>query len=382
MKRFVVVLLLLCTATTVYANVVRHRRRLVAGAVGSAAAPVCGDAICNGAETTATCCTDCGVAIDGVCNCTETPETACADCGSSCGDLTCNCTETTVNCCTDCGAVCGDGTCNCGEDWEICNAECGPFVDTNSVAFDGTNELGTVTDTANWNFASLHWSECFWMKVNTLTTSRVLSGKYDGTTLEWMLQSDSSNSRFVVQAGTTSRFCRHTSNTIVTGAWHHYCLVMDLDQSGACTPAVTCVTANQTHFYKDGALSDWNSCSGGGVPGSLNMTYTDRNIAFNLNGRVGCGSACGLDAKYDQVAIWTKVLSAGEVTTIYNSGNRSTDYKVTGPTSNLKFWWSLGDYSDGTGGTGGGHDAMHDWKTGETMTLNNSEAGDVQSDVP
>ncbi len=66
-------------------------------------APVCGDAVCNGAETNATCPQD-GPAVcgDGVCNGTETNATCPQDCPAVCGDGVCNGTETDLTCPQDC----------------------------------------------------------------------------------------------------------------------------------------------------------------------------------------------------------------------------------------------------------------------------------------
>ena len=47
------------------------------------------------------------------------------DCGTSCGDATCNGAETTTSCPEDCGTSCGDGTCNGSEGCVTCAADCG-----------------------------------------------------------------------------------------------------------------------------------------------------------------------------------------------------------------------------------------------------------------
>jgi hypothetical protein len=109
--------------------------------VALGAVPVCGDGVCNGAETCSSCPQDCGKCEDcssaycgyGVCNCSETCSTCSPDCGSCsdptyCGDGKCNGAETCDSCSKDChcpadcpcpdpcdSAYCGDGKCDCGE---------------------------------------------------------------------------------------------------------------------------------------------------------------------------------------------------------------------------------------------------------------------------
>lgn len=71
--------------------------------------PVCGDGVCNGGETGASCAADCSggapVCGDGVCNGAETNASCAADCPSTgpyCGDGVCNASETANTCGNDC----------------------------------------------------------------------------------------------------------------------------------------------------------------------------------------------------------------------------------------------------------------------------------------
>ncbi len=76
------------------------------------AAPICGDGLCSGDETTQSCYADC-------------PVTA------MCGDNLCNGTENTTNCLKDCPAgppVCGDGVCQNPEGPMSCGIDCDPLV--------------------------------------------------------------------------------------------------------------------------------------------------------------------------------------------------------------------------------------------------------------
>ena len=142
-------------------------------------APLCGDAVCSGTETCATCPVDCGGCDhlppqcgDGVCDpltehCASCPadckacgnfacvcqtdtyccnnkfdagcQAACTSCANgpcpqaACGDGLCWGAETCASCAKDCGACpapsCGDGKCNGQETCATCPAECGKCPD-------------------------------------------------------------------------------------------------------------------------------------------------------------------------------------------------------------------------------------------------------------
>lgn len=98
------------------------------------APPSCGDGVCGGSESCASCPDDCN---------------ACP--GSSCGDGACDPDESCGSCEADCGVCCGDGTCapTDGEDWTSCWSDCSgdapvmPLADINpgcagqTALFDG-----------------------------------------------------------------------------------------------------------------------------------------------------------------------------------------------------------------------------------------------------
>lgn len=103
---------------------------------------VCGDALCTGEETPASCPADCApeeedVCGDGACTGAETPASCAADCVEGeedyCGDGACNGDETPATCAYDCAeeeeeGFCGDGECSYLEDSETCPADC-PLVE-------------------------------------------------------------------------------------------------------------------------------------------------------------------------------------------------------------------------------------------------------------
>lgn len=89
------------------------------------APPECGDGVCNGDETTASCPGDCGTECgDGVCNGDESYLTCLADCPAPvCGDGVCEWDETFETCPVDCPEFyCGDGVCGGAADGETCDS--------------------------------------------------------------------------------------------------------------------------------------------------------------------------------------------------------------------------------------------------------------------
>jgi len=92
---------------------------------GDPGGPVCGDEVCEGAETPLSCPTDCpDVCGDGLCSGDEDPLSCAVDCPDACGDGLCTGAEDPLTCSFDCPDVCGDGLCSGGEDPLGCAVDC------------------------------------------------------------------------------------------------------------------------------------------------------------------------------------------------------------------------------------------------------------------
>jgi len=98
-----------------------------------AAAPECGDGVCNGNETTDTCYGDCPLV-------------------ALCGDGACNGTENTSNCLKDCptgSPICGDGLCQKPEGPLACPVDCNPLVSGILVCLQAKCGAATAACLAN-----------------------------------------------------------------------------------------------------------------------------------------------------------------------------------------------------------------------------------------
>ena len=127
---------------------------------GETKGPVCGDGLCDWAETCVTCEPDCGpcpVCGNNQCEKSENPDNCAVDCGP-CGDGVCKLTETNPDdaCPADCGFACGDGVCNTGEsaltegDQHYCPVDCG-------VCYDG---ICSYQELADPGFAECKDGDC------------------------------------------------------------------------------------------------------------------------------------------------------------------------------------------------------------------------------
>jgi hypothetical protein len=100
-----------------------------------------------------------------------------------------------------------------------------------------------------------------------------------------------------------------------TGTWHHIVVTVDVSASGA-----------GILFYLDGSAVTPVNVSGS------NTTTSAGTRNFTMGGAASAGSFDGL---IDEFGVWDRVLTSGEVTTLYNSGNGLTYPEVSGP-ANLK----------------------------------------------
>lgn len=174
---------------------------------------------------------------------------------------------------------------------------CGDFEDTNSEYF-------TVADNASLSMGHVDCTITYWVKFESLGTIRDCVSKWGGTasTQEYLTGYSSSTNRI--------RFLvNNTAATVTTG--------VNADNLGAPSTGVwyfvACWhddTASEIGIKVNDGTANTASTSGG---------IRDSTTNFQVGARPGPGNYH--DGLIDQVTVWKRVLTAGEITTLYNSGN-------------------------------------------------------------
>ena len=98
--------------------------------------------------------------------------------GDACGNASCDGGETTCSCPTDCGEFCGDGCCNGSETLGSCPVDCAcplPY----SIGTFNTNLDGWTAPAANWIWDSTQVMEFYWSPSTTSYSYPSTSPQFD-----------------------------------------------------------------------------------------------------------------------------------------------------------------------------------------------------------
>ena len=162
-------------------------------------------------------------------------------------------------------------------------------------------------------------------------------------------------------------------------------LVFDIAQAGIgtlrITGAIDVATNNWTHvaITWNGSLNsglvlyvNGSADSGAAVTGSITATNTTTGsfTIATVNGSFAVGFVAG---NIDEMAYWTSVLSASNITAIYNSG-KPDDLTSLSPLS----WWRMGDPT----GTGAFPTITDQGSASNDGTMTNMASGDIVTVVP
>ena len=227
------------------------------------------------------------------------------------------------------------------------------FSNTKSVDFDGVDDYVDLGNPTELQFTS-SFSISLWFK-STDTSDYILISK-DNTSghltndRSWALWGNRYGGtnviNFNVRNGSNS-FAVQSTSDYNDGSWHH--LVATYEASTA------------LKVYVDGSLEATNTTS---IPSSINNVGTNVNIGRAANG------VYYANAKIDEVGLFNSVLSASNVTAIYNSGT-PLSLSSYSPVA----WYRMGDgdtfptlTDNGSGGNNG--------------TMTNMVSGDKVTDVP
>ena len=117
------------------------------------------------------------------------------------------------------------------------------------------------------------------------------------------------------------------------------------------------------------------------VDGSLVVTDTDTRTYTAPDDVITFGAwpnpSLVLNGSLDEVGFWSSVLSASEVTELYNSGtpiDLSSDAGDYSSSSNLLNWWRMGD--------GDTYPTIQDNEGSNNLTMTNMSSGDIEAEVP
>lgn len=226
--------------------------------------------------------------------------------------------------------------------WKMEEAATGPWIDdigTNDLllasgtAFQNTGKIDNALDLDSASVAviqasdntSLSLSSAFsvslWIFKETVTANLGIISKWTyATEGGWVLQSDSVDGAglmaFIADSSTDpgNNFARITTIGHLANTWYHVVMVFDGTQTG---------NADRLKFYNNGTLLTVTTF-GGTIPATvrddiapLRMGMFGGDLSRHFNGRI------------DEVRLWNRALTSGEVTELYNLENGAD---ITAPT--------------------------------------------------
>jgi len=227
-----------------------------------------------------------------------------------------------------------------------------PFANHFSVIFDGINDFVDITNDSSLDFGTLvAFSLNVWVK-STSTNQTYIEKQVAG--VGWEFRTISNKLRFEhVGAGGALRVDSTSDVGQNDGSWHM--VSATYDGSGNASGAI---------LYFDGAAVAKTT-----IDDSLSgSTLTAGDIAI---GSSTDGAATNFTGNIDEVSVWSRDLTAGEITTIYNSGTPA-DVNIQ-VTTNLVSFWRMGDQD--------AFPALLDNKGSNDGTMTNMVAGDIVLDT-
>ena len=233
-----------------------------------------------------------------------------------------------------------------------------------SVSFDGTNDYIDCGGASDFSFnngsgTDSAFSISAWVKFDNITRARAVS-KDNGTSSREYLFGTNNNSKvnMIIGAGSHNLDIQNNA-TINTSDWFH--IVATYDGSKSISGLKVYVNADASN------LTDVSVGTYSGMPLSTG----------NLNiGRFGKTHSV-FDGLVDEVAVFSKELTALEVTNIYSTGVPN-DIGTNGLNLDPLGWWRMGDNDGSTGTT-----ITDQGSGGNNGTLNNTASPNgIVTDVP
>jgi len=201
-----------------------------------------------------------------------------------------------------------------------------PFVNDYSVDFDGVNDwVETANITELDGVAAFTFSG--WIYFDTTSTMSFITKWDEGSQHQFAIQRNSGVApgggeiRVYIATSLTGGMASDTVDGVSISAWHHIAVVYDGTEAAA----------DRIKIYIDGssvAVTNY---------GTVPTTLTSATSTVKL-GSFGGTLTRYMGGNLDEMALWASALTAGNITTIYNSGLPASLSDLS-PVA----WWRMGD---------------------------------------
>ena len=165
---------------------------------------------------------------------------------------------------------------------------------SNAASFDSANlEYLSIADNADVRVGGIDFSMSFWMNPGSLDVFRAILGKRSGAGQDWNLQIYPDDDAVHFEVGGASLLTSGT--TLTASTWYH------------------------TIIYRDSVNNNYCIVINDGTPSTANNAteITDSAAPFEIGRTLATNYYSGL---IDEVGLWKRVLSASEITQLYNGG--------------------------------------------------------------
>ena len=210
------------------------------------------------------------------------------------------------------------------------------FTNEYSLALDGTGDYVNCGSGCDTIIGIDEYSISAWVRRTTgtsqMTIVNIKEASYHGH--DFQITHREATTRLDVYINGGSAF-RNASVSLNDDQWYHILVTVNKPASGY---------ANKCKAYLDGSLVTNSSGTNVQQVADTNNNFT---IGIQEKGTSSTVLTAAWNGFIDEVAIWTKELSASEVTDVYNSGTPGDVSTI----SDLANWWRMGDNDSGTGTT-------------------------------
>lgn len=179
-----------------------------------------------------------------------------------------------------------------------------------ALSFDGVNDFGELgTSLSQWDLfhkADQDWSVNFWVNFTTLVAEKAFFGNLTTETRGIrVILGGTPSTQFLVKLFSTTGTMVNTTvthgQTLTTGTWTMITLVNDYS-----------LGSNQYTFYINGSSAVSFSRSVAGSTGNTDVSLKTMSL--------GSAASGFNNALQDELSIWNRLLSASEISDLYNGG--------------------------------------------------------------